>query len=191
MCNLKVSHAHEVLSNAQERAWYDSHRISILSGGEDGQSGETVDLCNYFFATAYCGFGDDPKSFYAVYEEAFGAIFSAEKDKYDAAAPPFGLGDAPYVEVKLWYEWWGSFRSKSSFAWKDEYNVNEAENRRERRWMEKENMRLRSDASKAYSAEVQSLLNFVRRRDRRILEQVTNFMLSPFKRKGWVICHKC
>ncbi len=175
-----MSHAHEVLSNIQERAWYDSHRTSILSGGEDGHSGETVELCKYFFASAYCGFGDDPKSFYVVYEEAFGAIFSAEADKHDVVAPPFGLGDAPYEDVKLWYQWWGSFMSKSSFAWKDEYNVSEAENRRERRAMEKENQRLRSDTCKAYNAEVQSLLDFVRRRDRRILEQVTDCVLCFF-----------
>ncbi len=176
-----MSHAHEVLSNAQERAWYDSHRTSILSGGEDGYSGETVELCKYFFANVYCGFGDDPKSFYVVYEEAFRAIFSAEADKHDVVAPSFGLGDAPYEGVKLWYQWWGSFTTKSSFAWKDEYNVNEAENRRERRAMEKENQRLRSDACKAYNAEVQSLLGFVRRRDRRILEQVADCVLRSFK----------
>ncbi len=177
-----MSHAHEVLSNAQERAWYDSHRTSILNGGEGGHKGESVDLCNYFFTNAYCGFGDDPKCFYVVYEEAFGAIFSAEADKHDdAAPPPFGLGNASYEDVKHWYQWWGSFTSKFCFAWEDEYNVNEAENRRERRAMEKENQRLRSDARKAYNAEIQSLLEFVRYRDKRLLEQVMDNLLCSFK----------
>ncbi len=167
-----MSHAYEVLSNVQERAWYDSHRTSILNGDEDCHTGETVDLCKYFFANAYCGFGDDSKSFYVVYEEAFQAVFAAESDKHNVVPPPFGLGNTSYEAVKRWYHWWGSFTTKSSFSFKDEYNINEAENRRERRAMEKENQRLRSEACKAYNIEIQSLLEYIRRRDMRLLEQV-------------------
>ena len=66
-----INEAYEVLSDPQERAWYDSHKNEILTGEKD--SG--IDLWEYFSYRAYPGgFTDEPDGFYTVYQEVFTKI---------------------------------------------------------------------------------------------------------------------
>ena len=53
--------------------------------------------------------------------------------------PPFGDSTTPYSEVDKFYRFWCTYSTVMSFAWCDEYRLSEAENRRVRRYMEKEN----------------------------------------------------
>ena len=74
-----IQNAWGVLSDRNERQWYDDHRESILRGG-DGTSGRNADgssedappeLFQYFSASAYTGFGDDAAGFFGLYKKVF------------------------------------------------------------------------------------------------------------------------
>ncbi|GCC41211.1 hypothetical protein chiPu_0025269, partial [Chiloscyllium punctatum] len=57
-----IQAAYDVLSDPQERAWYDSHREAILRGGlNDDYEDDSVDLLQYFTSACYSGYGDDEK----------------------------------------------------------------------------------------------------------------------------------
>jgi DnaJ family protein A protein 5 len=66
---IQIQAAYEVLSDEQERAWYDSHREQILRGVEqDGTAqdkavvGTTVaDLMKYFDSSTFARMNDSPK----------------------------------------------------------------------------------------------------------------------------------
>eukprot|EP00850_Spirogloea_muscicola_P026701 SM009560S24922 [mRNA] locus=s9560:247:477:+ [translate_table: standard] len=77
-----MQNAYEVLSDPHERAFYDSHRASILGGGGGGSGGgrgdgggggrsssyrpdSEVDLWGLFSSAAFSGYGDDGRGFYA------------------------------------------------------------------------------------------------------------------------------
>ena len=66
----KIQNAYQVLSDPQERAFYDRHRESILRKGKKSrvaEAGYSVDdLMNFFDPSVFKGYGDDPKGFYAV-----------------------------------------------------------------------------------------------------------------------------
>jgi len=66
---IQIQAAYEVLSDEQERAWYDSHREQILRGA-DGENafqdkaivGTTVDdLMKYFDSSIFAKMNDSPK----------------------------------------------------------------------------------------------------------------------------------
>ncbi|KAB0385868.1 hypothetical protein FD755_000824, partial [Muntiacus reevesi] len=64
--------AYDVLSDPQERAWYDNRREALVKGGRDGEYQEdSLDLLHYFTVTCYSGYGDDEKSYYTVYRNDF------------------------------------------------------------------------------------------------------------------------
>lgn len=51
----EINEAYEVLSNPQERAWYDSHREQILRGGStDSVAREEINLWPYFSRYLRC-----------------------------------------------------------------------------------------------------------------------------------------
>ena len=92
-----VQHAYAVLSDRNERAWYDDHREAILRGGRsrDGTAGcgsddEADDDYAWIFplhsATAFRGFNDSPTGFYGVYAAAFATLADDERRFGDAAA---------------------------------------------------------------------------------------------------------
>eukprot|EP01012_Entosiphon_sulcatum_P008265 TRINITY_DN1442_c0_g1_i1.p1 TRINITY_DN1442_c0_g1~~TRINITY_DN1442_c0_g1_i1.p1 ORF type:complete len:594 (-),score=201.55 TRINITY_DN1442_c0_g1_i1:77-1858(-) len=95
------------------------------------------------------------EQFYSV----FGPVFEANARWSTASAVPM-LGDdsTSYAEVDSFYDFWFNFKS-----WRDfevEHDVEQAESRDERRWMEKENERERN---KLRRLENQRILNLVER----------------------------
>eukprot|EP00743_Colponemidia_sp_Colp-15_P006043 GILK01006493.1.p1 GENE.GILK01006493.1~~GILK01006493.1.p1 ORF type:complete len:450 (+),score=117.25 GILK01006493.1:121-1470(+) len=174
--------AYAVLSDANERAWYDSHKDQILRGGdgtEDKDEHHGVNLWAYYSTSAFKGFGDDQGGFYAVFNKLFETLAEEEAaadsddtsdDDYEAP-PPFGNSQSMYADVKRFYAYWGDFVSRQSFAWEDKYNPNEAPNRQIRRLMEQENKKERQKARKVYNEEVRALVGFVKKRDKRVIEQ--------------------
>ncbi|KAF5677268.1 hypothetical protein FHETE_1780 [Fusarium heterosporum] len=185
----EVQTAYEILSDPQERAWYDSHRDAILSGrdgdGDDGQpttfrnvrltsAEEIMGLIRKF--NAAIPFDDEPTGFYGICRETFEHLAmeeeaAADNDSLDVQEyPTFGSSDDDYEDVvKPFYSTWAGFSTVKSFAWKDKYRLSDAPDRRVRRLMEKENKKMREDAIREFNDAVNFLVGFVRKRDPRYL----------------------
>ncbi|XP_020851270.1 dnaJ homolog subfamily C member 21 [Phascolarctos cinereus] len=169
-----IQAAYDVLSDPQERAWYDNHREALLKGGADGDyQDDSLDLLHYFTVTCYSGYGDDEKGFYAVYRNVFEMIVKEElesrvEDDIEEF-PTFGDSQSDYdTVVHPFYAYWQSFCTQKTFAWKEEYDTRQASNRWEKRAMEKENKKTRDKARKEKNELVRQLVAFIRKRDRRV-----------------------
>ncbi|KAG0267585.1 hypothetical protein BG011_002893 [Mortierella polycephala] len=186
-----IAEAYEVLSDPQERAWYDSHRDAILRGDDktdkaEGVAGTTsAELMKYFSSSVYKGFQDNNAGFFAVYRNLFEKLAQEEvdamaNDRSDATTdanvhfPSFGCSTTNYDDnsdssVKQFYNAWLTFSSQKSFSWCDKFRLTEAPDRRVRRAMEKENKKFRDAARKEFNDTVLSLAMYVRKRDPRYL----------------------
>ncbi|KAI4816677.1 hypothetical protein KUCAC02_008993 [Chaenocephalus aceratus] len=173
-----IQAAYDVLSDPQERAWYDNHREALLKGGITGDyADDSIDLLQYFTVTCYSGFGDDEKSFYTVYRNLFESIVKeemehskVEDDDDEEDFPTFGDSESDYdTVVHVFYGYWQSFCTRKNFAWKEEYDTRHASNRWEKRAMEKDNKKTREKSRKERNELVRQLVAFVRKRDRRVL----------------------
>ena len=180
-----ILEAYEVLSNKQERAWYDSHREQILRGDEASCSGNGThstkeDIWKYFSTSCFSGMYDDSEGgFYKTYGALFEELAHLERDEYDADSdedlhvttfPAFGGCHAEWEDVQAFYTQWSNFQSTRRFGGFDKWNLREGENRQVRRAMESENKKSRNTARKEYSSAVRSLVSFVKRRDKRVVE---------------------
>ncbi|CAG0898314.1 unnamed protein product [Darwinula stevensoni] len=177
-----IQQAYDVLSDPQERAWYDKHREAILAEGLDENHEEKyLNIFHFFNTSCFSGFGNDDRGFYAVYREVFKTIAAEEcdfmegaDDGSDVEVPEFGDSDSSYEEiVHPFYAYWMSHCTKKSYAWLDKYNIREAPNRQVLRIMEKENKKIRDKAKRKRNEEVRALIAFVRKRDPRVQEYRT------------------
>ena len=190
---LQVQQAYECLSDAAERKWYDDHRDAILKGwsvsagggggsGKDasadgGAGGILFNVVPYMYAGCYNGFNDrDANSFYNIYQSVFQQVYQGELDgstnisDVEYLSVPFGNSTSNYeTVVAVFYQAWESFSSVLSYAWADQWNVQEAEQRRIRRAMEEDNLRARRKARKVRNDEILTLIRFVKRRDPRVI----------------------
>ncbi|PKS07059.1 hypothetical protein jhhlp_005656 [Lomentospora prolificans] len=179
--------AYEILSDPQERAWYDSHRDAILYGDGVGESNsrpaeyrsvkvtsaeEIISLVGSFSAAV--PFSDEPKGFFGGLRELFDRLATEEiaVGDYQGGPPPvfptFGTSSDSFEDVvRPFYNYWSSFTTRKSFTWKDKYRPSDAPDRRMRRLMEKENKKFREDAIKEFNEAVRFLVNFSRKRDPR------------------------
>lgn len=182
----EVQAAYEVLSDPQERAWYDSHESAILRG-EDGEGEEGVPtyenvrittaddlarLINKFRGKVE--FSDAPSGFFGFLRETFAQLakeeeIAAQWDNTDAPEyPSFGHKDDNYDDVvKRFYAVWASFSTVKNFAWKDKYRLSEAPDRWYRRRMEHENKKCRQEAIREFNETVRAVVSIVRKRDPR------------------------
>uniref|UniRef100_A0A2K6LER7 DnaJ homolog subfamily C member 21 n=1 Tax=Rhinopithecus bieti TaxID=61621 RepID=A0A2K6LER7_RHIBE len=173
-----IQAAYDVLSDPQERAWYDNHREALLKGGLDGEyQDDSLDLLHYFTVTCYSGYGDDEKAvkvlricFVTVFlgllhGEELESVLEEEVDDF----PTFGDSQSDYdTVVHPFYAYWQSFCTQKNFAWKEEYDTRQASNRWEKRAMEKENKKVRDKARKEKNELVRQLVAFIRKRDKRV-----------------------
>ncbi|KAL8289821.1 hypothetical protein RB597_001453 [Gaeumannomyces tritici] len=185
----EVQTAYEILSDPQERAWYDSHREAILSG-DDGTGGgggpgggppSSLDITTADEIYALMGrftsairFDDSPNGFFATLDVFFGKLAAEETaacewDALDAVAyPPFGSSADDYDAVaRPFYNAWSAFSTRKSFSWCDRYRLSDAADRRVRRLMEKENKKFRDEGVRDFNDAVRSLAAFVKKRDPR------------------------
>ncbi|KAI0353812.1 DnaJ-domain-containing protein [Trametes cingulata] len=188
-----LQQAYEVLSDEQERAWYDSHRASLIPEPDAADvldeirrgappprardRGLTVRHLAQFFDTGiYDGFDDGPNSFFTIYRNLFDRLANDEKQYVDAALPSFGYPSWPWLPAskaeqdqcaRTFYNYWTNFVTCKEFEWADQWNVAEAPDRRVRRLMERDNKKARDEARKEYNDTVRSLAMFIRKRDPR------------------------
>lgn len=181
-----IQTAYEVLSDPQERAWYDSHRDVLLRGEQVGQDGEEFSY-NIRMTTAIevqhlmlrfngkVDFNDAPSGFYGGLNDFFKQLAKEEniacqwENEDPKDYPDFGSKEDSYEEVvRPFYGAWTGFVTRKSYAWKDQYRLSDAPDRRIRRLMEKENKKMREEAVQEYNDAVRSFIAFVRKRDPRV-----------------------
>eukprot|EP00758_Cryptobia_borreli_P008350 Tbor_TRINITY_DN5382_c3_g1::TRINITY_DN5382_c3_g1_i1::g.4245::m.4245/K09506/DNAJA5; DnaJ homolog subfamily A member 5 len=171
----EVHNAYSVLNDPDERAWYDSHKESILRGDVDGGccAPDELDVTEYLSRKCFTGFGNDDQGFYSVYRKVFDTLIK-EEQAYETTmkdAPTFGDVDTPYHNVAQFYLFWKYFNTNKTFAWKDEYKVNELPDRWCRREGEKMNKKVRTTARREYTQILQQLAIFVYNRDPRVKKE--------------------
>ncbi|KAG6336369.1 hypothetical protein ID866_2726 [Astraeus odoratus] len=186
-----IQQAYEVLSDEQERAWYDSHKASLVAEPDSEvifedirrgappprarDRGLTVrHLSQFFDATRWSGFDDSENGFFVLYRNLFSRLAQEENLIAEIDYPSFGYStwkwlssENPSEAARNFYYAWTNFSTMKEFAWMDHYNTIDAPDRRIRRLMEKENKKARDDARKEYNETVRSLALFVRKRDPR------------------------
>ncbi|XP_020808179.1 dnaJ homolog subfamily C member 21 [Drosophila serrata] len=169
-----LQQAYEVLSDPQERSWYDNHREQILRGKNSEYAENCLDVFQYFTSSCYKGFGDDPQGFYRVYGDVFVQIGSEDIEFMDgddhlSLAPEFGNADSSYEDVVgPFYAFWQAYSTKKTYEWLCPYDVREIKERFILRKVEKEMKKIVQAARKERNEEVRNLVNFVRKRDRRV-----------------------
>jgi len=183
----EVQSAYEVLSDPQERAWYDSHRDSILRGDAGGSeedyyqnnqrltsARDIVILMSKF--NSRVPFTDLPDGFYGGLRIIFETLAKEEDVACDwdglerVEYPDFGNAADRYEDVvRPFYRTWMNFSTKKSFSWKDAYRASDAPDRPTRRLIEKENKRLREEGIREFNDAVKALVVFMRKRDPRYI----------------------
>ena len=106
-----------------------------------------------------------PQDFFKV----FGPVFM-RNGRWSVTQPIPSLGDdaTPLEEVDKFYNFWYNFKSWREFPDDDEYDLEQAESREHRRWMERQNAKLQEKAKKAEYARVRTLVDNAYRKDPRI-----------------------
>ncbi|XAR63801.1 hypothetical protein NMG60_11023894 [Bertholletia excelsa] len=179
----ELVNAYEVLSDPRERAWYDSHRSQILFSGSNpsNSSSSLPDLFSFFSNSVYSGYSDNGRGFYKVYGELFEKIYSNELNFANKLglglgavkeAPLMGNLESPYAQVTAFYNYWLAFVTVMDFCWVDQYDVMAGPNRKSRRVMEDENKKLRKKARREYNETVRGLAEFVKKRDKRVIDML-------------------
>ncbi|KAG9151580.1 hypothetical protein Leryth_021901 [Lithospermum erythrorhizon] len=85
-------------------------------------------------------------------------------------APLMGNLDSPYSQVTAFYNYWIGFVTIMDFCWVDQYDVMSGPNRKSRRVMEDENKKLRKKARREFNDTVRGLAEFVKKRDKRVID---------------------
>lgn len=185
----EVQSAYEVLSDPQERAWYDSHRNAILRG--DGETHENhyehnvrltsaEDILNMSRSVAVGrDFSNSPSGFFATVRGFFDTLAREEElvceweDLEPVSYPSFGGAADDYeTKVRPFYAAWTGFATSKTYSWEDLYRYSEAPDRRIRRMMEKENKRFRDEAIHDFNNLVRSFVRFVKKRDPRFKPKI-------------------
>ena len=179
----ELNEAYQVLSDSNERAWYDSHRTQILSGKDMGEGGEeesfAFNIWEFFSTNCFKGFGDDDAGFYKTYGRVFNDILEEEEearqmnDELDENLPPytdaheFGSTQSSDEDVVNFYTYWSNFVSAKSFAWADEHKASKDYERRVNRMIGQDNKKSRVKEKRKYMDTIRQLIEYVRKRDSR------------------------
>ncbi|KAA1101624.1 hypothetical protein PGT21_026195 [Puccinia graminis f. sp. tritici] len=193
----KIQQAYEILSDEDERAFYDRHRDELLNANDDGLDDfdpthlkpnasrsslnpgiTTKQLLKFFDATLWKGdFSDSATSFFTIYRNLFNQLSIEEKiARKDTMIvyPSFGNSASSYDQdidgtraLKHFYSGWSNFATQKSFEWVEPHRTNQQVDRRIKRMIEKENQRERENARREYNETIRSLVGFVKKRDPR------------------------
>ncbi|KAI8127190.1 DnaJ like protein subfamily C member 21 [Lucilia cuprina] len=169
-----IQQAYEVLSDSQERTWYDNHREQILRGKNSDYEDNCLDVFQYFTVSCFKGYADDAKGFYSVYREVFEKIAAEDAEFMDddeelQHIPTFGNSASSYEEVVgPFYAYWSAYCTKRTYTWLCPYDIKEIKDRRILREIEKDMKKIVQKAKKERNEEVRNLVSFIRKRDKRV-----------------------
>ncbi|CAK8579341.1 unnamed protein product [Lathyrus sativus] len=109
-----------------------------------------------------------PQDFYKVFGPAF---MRNGRWSVTQPIPSFGDDKTSIKEVDDFYNFWYSFKSWREFPQSDEFDLEQAETRDHKRWMERQNAKLSEKARKEEYARVRTLVDNAYKRDPRILRR--------------------
>nr|XP_023924690.1 DNAJ protein JJJ1 homolog [Quercus suber] len=190
----ELAQAYEVLSDPKERAWYDSHRSQILFSDLNSNSvapnSAIPNLFSFFSNTVFSGYSDSGRGFYKVYSDLFDKIYANEINfarklglVLNKEVPLMGNLESPYVQVTAFYNYWLGFCTVMDFCWADQYDAMAGVNRKSRRVMEEENKKVRKKARREYNDTIRGLAEFVKKRDKRVIDMAVKRNLEMERKK--------
>ncbi|KAI5383432.1 uncharacterized protein LOC127106509 [Lathyrus oleraceus] len=109
-----------------------------------------------------------PQDFFKVFGPAF---MRNGRWSVTQPIPSFGDDKTSIEEVDNFYNFWYSFKSWREFPQSDEFDIEQAETRDHKRWMERQNAKLSEKARKEEYARVRTLVDNAYKRDPRILRR--------------------
>ena len=106
-----------------------------------------------------------PQDFFKVFGPAF-----MRNGRWSVNQPIASLGDdnTPLNEVDSFYNFWYGFKSWREFPHADEFDLEQAESRDHKRWMERQNAKLSEKARKEETVRIRCLVDNAYKRDPRI-----------------------
>ncbi|CAN1783037.1 DnaJ homolog subfamily C member 2 [Linum perenne] len=109
-----------------------------------------------------------PQDFFKVFGPAF-----VRNGRWSVSQPVPSLGDdgTPFKEVDSFYNFWYSFKSWREFPHADEFDLEDAESRDHKRWMERQNAKLSEKARKEEYVRIRTLVDNAYRKDPRMLRR--------------------
>ncbi|XP_010543783.1 PREDICTED: dnaJ homolog subfamily C member 2-like [Tarenaya hassleriana] len=109
-----------------------------------------------------------PQDFFKVFGPAF-----KRNARWSVTQPIPELGDdsTSMTGVDNFYNFWYGFKSWREFPHADEYDIEQAESRDDRRWMERQNAKLSEKARKEEYARIRTLVDNAYKRDPRIVRR--------------------
>ena len=109
-----------------------------------------------------------PQDFFKVFGPAF-----MRNGRWSVNQPVPYLGDekTPLDEVDRFYNFWYGYKSWREFPNADDFDLEQAESRDHKRWMERQNAKLSEKARKEESARIRTLVDNAYKRDPRILRR--------------------
>ncbi|XP_071702564.1 uncharacterized protein [Rutidosis leptorrhynchoides] len=119
-----------------------------------------------------------PQDFFKVFGPAF-----LRNGRWSVNQPIPSLGDEnlSIKDVDSFYDFWYAFKSWREFPHDDEFDLDEAESRDHKRWMERQNAKLSEKARKEEHTRIRSLVDNAYKRDPRV--QKRKEMLKAEKQK--------
>jgi len=141
----KIQEAYDVINNPNKRKMYDSRQ-------EDVPEVIPTEI-------------PPDSDFY----KTFGIVFDRfSKWSINPNVPELGNENTLMSRVRTFYKFWGSFKSWRDFSFACEYDLEEAESRDERRWMEKQNKKQTEKKKKEEKAKINKLVDTAYNLDPRI-----------------------
>lgn len=121
-----------------------------------------------------------PQDFFKVFGPAFlrNGRWSVNQD-----VPTLGDDKTPIKEVDSFYNFWYAFKSWREFPHADEFDVEQAESRDHKRWMERQNAKLSEKARKEEYARIRTLVDNAYKRDPRILRRKEELKNEKLRKK--------
>ncbi|KAJ4978227.1 hypothetical protein NE237_009007 [Protea cynaroides] len=121
-----------------------------------------------------------PQDFFKVFGPAF-----MRNGQWSINQPVPSLGDEnnSLKEVDSFYDFWYSFKSWREFPHADDFDLEQAESRDHKRWMERQNSKLREKARKEEYARIRALVDNAYKRDPRILKRKENEKAEKQRKK--------
>ncbi|KAK1292629.1 Chaperone protein dnaJ 13 [Acorus calamus] len=109
-----------------------------------------------------------PQDFFKV----FGPVF-LRNGRWSVTQPVPSLGDdnSSLAEVDSFYDFWYYFKSWREFPHADEFDLEQAESRDHKRWMERQNAKLGEKAKREEYVRIRSLVDNAYKKDPRILRR--------------------